>query len=96
MAMVLTGGAIAFSSNIFQTITHNRILTPNVLGLDSVYVFIQTVIVFILGGLTPFKMGSVPNFILTLGAMMGLSLLFYKLMFKKENQNIMQIGRAHV
>lgn len=89
LAMVLTGGAIAFSSILFQTITHNRILTPNVLGLDSVYVFIQTLLVFVLGGLTPFKMGSVPNFLLTLIAMMGLSLVFYQVMFKKENQNIM-------
>ena len=37
LAIVITGGSIAFSSMIFQTITNNRIITPGVLGLDSLY-----------------------------------------------------------
>ncbi|RXD25596.1 iron ABC transporter permease, partial [Acinetobacter baumannii] len=35
IAIMLTGGGIAVSSVIFQTVTNNRILTPSVLGLDS-------------------------------------------------------------
>lgn len=89
VAMLLTGGCIAFSSIVFQTITHNRILTPNVLGLDSVYVFIQTLIVFLLGGLSGFRMGSTGNFLLTLSIMIGFSMVFYKVLFKKEMKNIM-------
>ncbi len=42
LAISLTAGSIAFSSMIFQTIANNRILTPSVLGLDSLYMFIQT------------------------------------------------------
>lgn len=49
IAIVLTGSAIAYSSLIFQTVTDNRILTPSILGLDSLYVFIQTVIIFFVG-----------------------------------------------
>lgn len=89
IAMMLTGGCIAFSSIIFQTITHNRILTPNVLGLDSVYVFIQTVIVFLLGSLSGFRAGSTGNFLITLGLMIGFSMVFYKVLFKKEMKNVM-------
>ncbi|MEG0906191.1 MAG: iron chelate uptake ABC transporter family permease subunit [Cellulosilyticaceae bacterium] len=89
VAMLLTGGCIAFSSVVFQTITHNRILTPNVLGLDSVYVFIQTLIVFLLGGLSGFTVGSTGNFLLTLSIMIGFSMIFYKVLFKKEMKNIM-------
>lgn len=88
-AMILTGGSIAFSSIIFQTITHNRILTPNVLGLDSIYVFIQTLIVFIFGSITGFAAGSTGNFLLTLIIMIGFSMIFYQIMFKRETQNIM-------
>ena len=44
VAIILTGGCIAFSSMIFQTITNNNILTPSVLGLDSLYVLVQTII----------------------------------------------------
>ena len=35
IAMALTGVSIAYSTVIFQTITHNRILTPSIMGLDS-------------------------------------------------------------
>ena len=42
IAIILTGGCIGFSTIIFQTITDNRILTPNVMGIDSLYVAIQT------------------------------------------------------
>ena len=41
MAMGLTGVAIAYSTVIFQTITHNRILTPSVMGLDSLYMLFK-------------------------------------------------------
>ncbi|PKC50435.1 hypothetical protein RhiirA1_486373 [Rhizophagus irregularis] len=36
-AMIVTGFAIAYSTVVFQTITHNRILTPSVMGLDSIF-----------------------------------------------------------
>ena len=45
-AIILTGGAIGFSSLIFQTVTNNRILTPSILGIDSLYVLLQTSVVF--------------------------------------------------
>ena len=46
--MTLTGGAIAFSSVVFQTLTNNRILTPSILGLDALYLFLQTAIIYLL------------------------------------------------
>ena len=49
IAIVLTGGCIGFSTIIFQTITNNRILTPSVMGIDSLYVAVQTVIIFVFG-----------------------------------------------
>ena len=49
VAIIITGGSIAFSSIIFQTITNNRIITPSVLGLDSLYGFLQSFVVFIFG-----------------------------------------------
>ena len=49
IAIVITGGCIGFSTIIFQTITDNRILTPSVIGKDSLYVAVQTVIIFVFG-----------------------------------------------
>lgn len=47
--MLLVAYAIAVSSVLFQTITHNRILTPSIMGFDAMYVLIQTILVFGLG-----------------------------------------------
>ena len=37
IAIVITGAAIALATMIFQTVVNNRILTPSILGLDSLY-----------------------------------------------------------
>lgn len=34
---------------IFQSITTNRLLTPSIMGLDSVYLFVKVLPIFILG-----------------------------------------------
>ena len=47
--IVLTAAATGGATVIFQTLTHNRILTPSIIGLDSLYVLMQTVVVFMLG-----------------------------------------------
>src|SRR5690625_7257106 len=57
-AIVIVGVAIAVSTVIFQTIVKNRILTPSIMGLDSVYVFIQTTIVFVAGVSSPLLLNS--------------------------------------
>lgn len=48
-AMLLVAYAIAVSTVLFQTATGNRILTPAIMGFDSLYVLIQTCLVFFLG-----------------------------------------------
>ncbi|MGE8611892.1 MAG: iron chelate uptake ABC transporter family permease subunit, partial [Achromobacter veterisilvae] len=45
-AMLLVAYAVALSSVLFQTITHNRILTPAIMGFDALYLLIQAVVVF--------------------------------------------------
>lgn len=88
IAIVLTGGAIAFATTVFMTITNNRILTPSVMGLDSLYLLTQTVIIFIFGSGTLAMMNSSVNYLLSIGVMIIFSLLFYQLLFKGEGNNI--------
>jgi iron complex transport system permease protein len=87
-AIILTAISIAFSSMIFQTITNNRILTPSVLGLDSLYIFIQTVVIFLFGAKSIVVVNNNLNFILSVGIMIIFAILLYKLLFKRENNNI--------
>ncbi|GIP28880.1 putative ABC transporter permease protein YclO [Paenibacillus sp. J23TS9] len=88
LAMIITGGAIAFSTVVFQTITNNRILTPSIMGLDSLYMLFQTFMVYIFGSAGLTMMGKNINFILSVGLMALFSVVFYKLLFKREGQNI--------
>lgn len=87
-AMILTGGAIGFSSLIFQTVTNNRILTPSILGIDSLYVLIQTTVVFLLGSSSVIMSNGNINFIIAIVSMLLFSSLIYKFIFKKGSKNI--------
>ncbi|WP_040205254.1 iron chelate uptake ABC transporter family permease subunit [Neobacillus jeddahensis] len=88
IAMVLTGFTIAYATVVFQTITHNRILTPSIMGLDSLYLLLQTVIIFFLGSAHLFVVNKQVNFILSVAVMIGFALLLYQFLFKKGGQSI--------
>ncbi|MFA6907176.1 MAG: iron chelate uptake ABC transporter family permease subunit, partial [Sphaerochaeta sp.] len=47
-ALCITGTALAVSTSVFQTVSGNTILTPSILGLDSLYLLVQSIIVFFL------------------------------------------------
>jgi iron complex transport system permease protein len=69
--------AIAVSTVVFQTVTGNRILSPSIMGLDALYLFCQTVLIFVLGGV---GFSSLPlgwKFAGEVGLMLGLSLLLF-------------------
>lgn len=87
VAIIVVGCAIAFSTVIFQTVTNNKILTPSILGLDSMYMLIQTGVIFIFGSTHIMIMNKNLNFLITLAAMLIFASLLFKFMFKK-NRNI--------
>lgn len=88
IAIILVSSSIAFSSVLFQTITANKILTPAIMGFESVYLFIQTVIVFIYGDKTFKVLSNNENFGISIFFMMLFALGIYFLIFKKEKNNI--------
>lgn len=48
-AMIIGGGCLAFSSIIFQTLTRNRILTPAIMGYESIFLLFHALLVLISG-----------------------------------------------
>lgn len=81
-AMLLVAYAIAVSSVLFQTITHNRILTPAIMGFDALYILIQALIVLTLG-LDPLAGGlsASTRFALEVVAMIGFACLLFRWLF---------------
>ncbi|MCY9761543.1 iron chelate uptake ABC transporter family permease subunit [Paenibacillus alvei] len=88
LAIVLTGAAIGFATTVFQTITNNRILTPSILGLDSLYMLIQTFVIFVFGSKTLMMMSSNMDFLMSVGIMVIFSGLLFRFIFKGEGQNV--------
>lgn len=88
LAMIITGASIAFSTVVFQTITNNRILTPSIMGLDSLYLLIQTVVIFLFGSQTVMMVDNTMHFLITVGLMVLFSALLFKILFKNEGRNI--------
>ncbi len=91
IAIIITASLIGFSTVLFQTITDNRILTPNVMGLDSFYVLIQTIIVFIFGAEHFLITNSRLNFLLCAISMVLVSTILYSSIFKKGKSNIILV-----
>ena len=75
MAVVAFCQAIATVS--FQTATNNRIITPSIMGFESIYVAIQTSTVYFLGAAGILVLQGVPQFLLQVALMVALSLALY-------------------
>ncbi|ATH63262.1 iron chelate uptake ABC transporter family permease subunit [Staphylococcus pasteuri] len=80
--IILVGGAIGTSVVIFQAITTNRLLTPSIIGLDSVYLFVKILPVFILGTQSTLVTNVYINFVITLLAMVLFALFLFQVLFK--------------
>ncbi len=88
LAIILAAIAIASSSLIFQTITNNRILTPSILGFDSLYVMIQVILVVLFGGMSAWVINSKVNFVLSTGIMIVCAMTLFRFYFRGRQRNI--------
>ena len=92
IAIILTGSAIAASTVVFQTITQNRILTPSIMGLDSLYLFVQTTTVFVLGSQSVLMTNATLNFLISGGLMIGATLLLFRILLSgKEDASLFHL-----
>jgi len=81
LAMLLVAYAVAVSSVLFQTITHNRILTPAIMGFDAMYLLIQAVVVFGFGQAAATASHPVAAFLLEVCAMTAFACLLFRWLF---------------
>ncbi|PRD47792.1 iron chelate uptake ABC transporter family permease subunit [Sphingobacterium haloxyli] len=88
VAMVITSCCVAYSTVAFHTLTSNRILTPSIMGFESVYMLLQTILVFVYGDQTFRVLNSFGNFMLSIACMIGFAFLIYILIYKKGRSNM--------
>lgn len=80
-AIVLAAFCQGVATVLFHTVTHNRILTPSIIGLDALYVLIQTVGVAVVGARFVDNSDSVGQFLLQTAGMVLFAALLYRWMF---------------
>lgn len=91
IAIVIAGFAIGAASIVFQSVINNNIVTPCLLGMNSLYTLVHTLIAFFVGTSSIFFLNSNLNFGLNLIVMVIISYFVYGLMFKKTKYNVLYI-----
>ena len=75
--MVVVGFCQGIATVSFQTVTNNRIITPSIMGFESLYVLVQTSAVFFLGAAGVMAVQGVGQYLLQVGLMVAFAGLLY-------------------
>lgn len=79
--LALVGIAVGMATVLFQTLTENRILSPAVMGFDSLYVVLQTLAVLALGGQPAAGLDARLRFAIEAALLVGAALALFHLLF---------------
>lgn len=79
--LALVGYSVAVSTVLFQTVTGNRILTPSIMGFDTLFILIQTVVVFFFTSRALAAVDPRLQFVLEVAVMIGFSGLLFRWLF---------------
>ena len=91
IAMVITAFAIGGASLVFQSIIHNTIVTPCLLGMNSLYTLIHTAVVFVAGSGSLLARNANASFAVDL-VIMGISAtVIYSYLFRKTRYNVLYV-----
>lgn len=87
-AFLLVSLATSVSTISFQTLTRNQFLTPGILGLDNLYILMQTLLFFFVGGVTMLSQESIWMFLANIILMTIFSVLFLLYFMEKATGNL--------
>ena len=89
--MVIASLSIGVATLIFQSIVNNRIVTPALLGMNSIYSFLHTAAVFVLGTGSQLYLNANLAFAVDLISMGVIATLLYWYLFRITGHNILYI-----
>lgn len=91
IAMLITAFAIGGASVVFQSIINNTIVTPCLLGMNSLYTLIHTSVVFFAGSGSIFAVNTNLAFAVDLVLMGIAATVIYGYLFRKTRYNILYV-----
>lgn len=91
LVMSVAAFCIGTASIVFQSVINNTIVTPCLLGMNSLYVLLHTAIIFILGTSHILVVNRLASFTLDMASMGIAAVLIYGVLFKKTGGNVLYI-----
>lgn len=91
LAMLIAAFAIGAASIVFQPIINNRIVTPCLLGMNSLYTLMHTAVYFVFGSTSFLAVNANASFIVDLIIMVFAATFIYGYLFKKTNYNVLYV-----
>lgn len=91
IVMLIVAFAIGAASLVFQSIINNTIVTPCLLGMNSLYTLIHTAVYFFLGVRSAFVNDPNVAFAVDLVLMGIIATIVYSYLFKKTKHNVLYV-----
>ena len=91
IVMLITAFAIGGASIVFQSIINNTIVTPCLLGMNSLYTLIHTAVVFFLGSASVVASNANLSFAVDVVLMGIAATVIYSWIFKKTKHNVLYV-----
>ncbi len=91
LAMIITAFAIGGATIVFQSVINNTIVTPCLLGMNSLYTLIHTSVVFVLGSGSVIFTNSNLSFLIDLVLMGVIATVVYSWLFKMTGYNVLYV-----
>ena len=88
LVMLIAAFAIGGASIVFQSIIHNTIVTPCLLGMNSLYTLIHTVVVFLAGSGSILATNANAAFAVIMGVT---ATVIYSYLFQKTKYNVLYV-----
>lgn len=91
LMMSVVGTSIGISTILFQTLSHNRLLTPSIIGLDRLYLLLQMAVIFFLGPSLRMQLPAVGRFAIEVVMMMLAGFTLFAGIFQRISHDIYRI-----
>lgn len=91
IVMLIAAFSIGSASIVFQSIINNRIVTPCLLGMNSMYTLVHTAVVFVAGSGSIIATNSNLSFAIDLIVMSVAATFVYSYMFRKTGNNVLYV-----
>lgn len=91
IVMLITAFAIGGASIVFQSVINNTIVTPCLLGMNSLYTLIHTAVVFFLGSASVIASDANLSFAIDVILMGFTATVIYSWIFKKTKHNVLYV-----